>query len=348
MTLRNTIAVLLSIIIISCSKTTVKEKDFPSIQELNAEAIYINEIIKSENIHKLKNYIIIRDGYDNSKDFFYVYKFPEFEFLYSFATRGNGPEEYLMPTVIKGTPDNLFSFRDHATDKFVTYNITDSLSILVNTYILKPKDSRFMWEINYLNDSMHILKRSDNRVSNRELWNFTSGSIIDSIPNSFDLKKKMGKDYYTIFDDYWIVSNNNRFAFSYFFIDRIEFGSIKNNKIEIEKILGNKNPPDFYLYNGKTNRGKFENNVENNIVYYESLVCGNNNIYALYAGIPWGDNEVIHSSIIEVYSWNAEPKTLLKLDMNLSNFIVDEATMTIYGFDVSNSEGVIYKYQYNE
>lgn len=331
---------------ISCSKTSINKKQFPFTQKLEAEFIKIEEIIKFENIYKLNDFVIIRDGNSNNEYFFYVYKYPEFDFLYAFAPKGNGAEEYLMPTVIKSTQNNLFLFRDHATDRFVTYEITDSLSLLINKFDFRPTDDRFMWEINCMNDSLYLLKRSNNKWCRRELWNYSSFSIVDSIPNTFDLVKNMGKDYYTTFDDCWIISSGDKFAFGYFFIDRIEFGSIKNNKIEIEKSIGENSPPDFYLYKKNVVKGKYKYNVDNNIVYYESMCSGYENVYALFSGIPWGDNEKMHSSCIEIYSWDGTPKTLVELDKSISHFIVDEEAKAIYGFDISNTEDVIYKYTY--
>lgn len=336
---------------VSCKKEVINEKNFPSIRELEANTLKINEIIKSRNMYKLKDYVIICDAQETADDFFYVYNYPEFKFLYSFGKRGHGPMEYLMPVPLKNTPDNYFSFRDHAGNKFVTYLLTDTASIITYTDVLKPTDNnQFLWEINQVDDSLFLLKRQSPKWSRRELWNLYTKEIIDSIPNSFDFEKTMGNDYYAIFEDFQIASKNDRFALGYLLMDFIEIGSIKNNTMTIEKSIGTKKSPEFYLY-GQMG-GKYGVKFLNNVMYYEGIKCGEKYIYALYANVPLGKYGGIlslgatHSSCIEVYSWEGEPVTLLKLNNSLSDFFVDETTHTIYGINLENCEDCIFKYKY--
>lgn len=329
----------------SCKDKDASVKTFSSSLFLRADSILINEVIKFGDIYKLDDYILIRDAYENNIDFFYVYSFPEFGFLYSFAKKGNGPDEYLMPTVIKNMPGNSFGFRDHFSDKIAIYEITDTLALLKNSFDVLPQSNRFFWEINYINDSLFLLKNTDNnKWSRRELWNLKEKKIIDSIPNTFDLEKKLGKDYFSIFDDYWIASKNNKFVFGYFFIDLLELGTIENNKINIKQSIGAKTPPKFFLYK-ETRGGKYQHNVENNIVYNGFITCTNDYIYALYAGFSWGEQEEIHSQLIEVYDWNGGRQKLLKLDQAISHFIVDEESKTLYGFNTIDSEDFILRFR---
>ncbi|MDR0604717.1 MAG: TolB-like 6-bladed beta-propeller domain-containing protein [Bacteroidales bacterium] len=338
--------ILLIILLGNISCKEVIEKKFPNTKEVKANEVRINEIIKFSNIYKLKDYVVIRDGHENASVFFYVYKYPEFKLLYSFANKGNGPNEYLMPTVFKNTPDNLFSFRDHWKDVWVSYLLTDTAGIVIRTNDIKPIDNRFMWEINQVTDSLFLLKSQDAKWSRRELWNLYSKNILDSIPNTFNLKKELGKNYYAIFEDFWITSKNEHFALAYYFMDLIEIGSVKNQKIILEKSIGIKTPPDFHLYGPGKPGGKYEYNFLNNIVYYENVVCGNKYIYALYAKVPFGELKNVHSSIIEIYSWDGEAVALLKLDKSISDFFVDEDLKMIYGFDIDNSEDFLYEYSY--
>jgi hypothetical protein len=93
-----------------------------------------------------------------------------------------------------------------------------------------------------------------------------SHEIADFIPNTFDLEKKLGKDYYTTFEESLVVRNNKRFAYGYLMIDLIEFGSIQNNKISITNRVGMKKSPNFYLYELGRKGGEFEYNVQRNII----------------------------------------------------------------------------------
>lgn len=338
------ILIIIPLIFFSCKEKEYK-RSFPETKELKSEDIHLNEVIKFEQMYKTKDYVIIKDGFRNASVFFYVYKLPNLDFLYSFAERGSGPEEFQLPIVIKNTPENYFSFRDHGKDKLVTYTLTDTAAILNSIKSFPPKDECFLWEINYLNDSLSILKKQNNKWSRRELWNLHTNEIIDSIPNSFDIKKELGENYDSTFEDLWIISNNNKLAFGYYFMDLLEIGIIENNKIIINQKIGIDKIPEFHLYGPGKPGGKYQYNFLNNIVHYKYMTCDNENIYALYANTPFGEIDSIKLSTIEVYSWEGEPKAILKLDKSISDFIVDETSNSIYSFDAVNSEDFISKYK---
>lgn len=335
------------LLVTSCSSPDMPVKHFPEKVHLTAAVIPINEIVKMGNIYKTENYFIIRDVQPNAKYNFYVYSFPSFHFLYSFAPVGNGPEEYLMPTVIKNMPGDVFAFRDHATDRFVSYQLTDSCAAKLDEFHFSETDGRFCWEINYIDSNLYIVKRSNSRLSTRELWNIKQKERLDTLPNTFNLLADLGDDYYTEFDDVWISACGNKFASAYYFIDRIELGEIRGNKFYATKAIGTNIPPKFYLFNRKNWKSKYKYNVDNNVVHYEDLKCTEFNIYGLYAGIPWGDVETKHSSVIEVYDWQGNPVKLYLLDKNISTFIVDEVHECIYGINMEQCEDAILKFPYN-
>jgi len=335
-----------AILFFSCTETEKIEKRFPLVQELKASKIPINEIIKLSEIYKLKDYIILGDGSENPSTFFYVYKNPGFQFLYSFARKGQGPEEYRSPNVIRNTPDNFFSFRDYNT--FNTYKLSDTTSTFMNSYRIPLLDRGFLLTgLNQVNDSLFLSKPQSSKQTRRELINLYTHEMIDYIPNTFNLEKKLGKDYYTIFEESSVVSNNKRFAYGYLFIDLIEFGSIKYNKIVITNRVGMKKPPNFHLYGAGRQGGKYESNVLNNIVYYSDIRCGENYVYALYANAPMGDLKEEYASLVEVYTWDGSPVSLLKLDKDISSFVVNEEMQTIYGFNINKNEDYLYAFKFN-
>ncbi len=327
----------------SCRRDAVTNGYFENVRQVRAESVPIGKVIRLEGIYKTENYIVLRDGSETAEDLFQVYSCPDFEFLYSFGRRGKGPDEYLMPTVVKGMPGDRFAFRDHATDRFATYELTDTGASLIRSFIYKPEGTRFFWEINRLEDSLYLLKRRDDRWSRREVWSADFRRLVDSLPNTFDLNRTMGDDYFSDFDDCWIAGCGNRFACAYFFIDRIEFGHVSGGKPVLDTFAGVERAPDFYRFDRTTSGVP---NVMKNPVYYENLAAGETRVYALYAGIPWKEADENHSSKVEVYDWNGTPVMLLELDRALSHFIVDEKRGTIYGFDVSRSPDSLIRYVY--
>lgn len=331
---------------ISCTETTIYKNEFTFTENIIADTLYFDEIIKVGSIHRADSFIVLRDVQENATNFFYVYSIPDMKFLYSFCPKGNGPDEYLMPTVVKNTPGNHFMIRDHATDVIATYILTDTAAVLLNKYDFPPQNGRFCWEINQITDSCFLLKRNNARISTRELWNLNTQEQLDTIPNTFNLMEDMGKDYHIEFDDCWISVSDTTFAFAYFFINRIEFGRIIDNRIVLDGFVGTDEAPDFYLFGESKFNSKYEFNVDNNIVYYEDLYVGTSNIYALYSGMPWGDAEIKHSSIIELYERTGKPSKQLNLNSSLSNFIVDETNKSIYGINPEMFEGAVLKYNY--
>lgn len=297
----------------SCQERESYVKEFPVTLDVSPTIISINEVIKIESIYKLDDYLVLRNSDPNAAYLFYVYSCSDFRFLYSFCPRGNGPGEFLMPTVIKNTPKNTFSFRDHATDQYVTYELSDSSAIQIASFHFRPDNNRVFWEINYINEKQYLLKRSNSRLSTRELWDFSAQMRLDSLPDTFDLAKEMGESYYTEFDDVWISSCAGKMAFAYFLIDRIEVGVIKNGRMNLSASLGATKAPKFHLFKDGALGGKFKYNVDYNTVHYEYIACGEQNVYALYAGVPWGDLEKYHSSCIEIYDWSGKPIKSLKL-----------------------------------
>ena len=334
------------LLFVSCAAEDKADKVFDVEKTAEAEYIPVNELLEINNIVKLDDYLILQNGSEGVEDFFFVYSYPEIEFLYSFAKRGRGPNEYFFPAVIKNTPGNILGFRDHATDNLVFYEITDSEAVLRRTIPFKSEDSfRFFWEINQVNDSVILTKHQGYNTGATESWDVARCELIDSLPNTFEkLRHRLGKSYYTIFDDYFLVVEGGRFAQAYFMIDRIEFGNIDDNgQMSIVSAVGTDTPPDFYLYRRNETT---EFNVDRNIVYYENLVAGDEYVYALYSGDRLDDTEKNHSSKIEIYDWEGTPRALLHLDVPVAWYTVDEDSRTIYAVSPTVPEESILKYSF--
>ena len=329
--------------IFSCADKSKAVKTFDVVKNLKAEQIPISEILNINNIIKLENYIVLQNTGEGGDYFYFVYSYPDIRFLYSFAHNGRGPEEYLMPSVIKNTHGNVIGLRDHATDVIAFYELSDTAAHLKFSKTFKTPDiNRFLWEINVIEDSLLLVKHQGYNTGARELWNLYNGKMMDSIGNSFPkLPHKMGKNYYSIFDDYLISASDNRFVISYNFIDRLEMGEVIDGKIHLTEFTGAKQPPKFHLYGDDTST---EFSIDRNIVTYENVYAGKDYIYALYSGKRLDDTEANHSSSIEVYTWTGEPVQLLNLDTPIAYFAVDEQNRAIYAVNPEIHEDKILKY----
>lgn len=330
--------------VVACGGGTSSGKDFGELEEVVAELVPISEILKINDIVKLEDYIVLQNSGEGADYFYYVYSCPELEFLYSFARQGRGPEEYLMPAAIGNTSGNVIGFRDHATDKFAFYEVSDTAAVLKDSYrMASPDPYRFFWEINMVEDSLLLVKHQGDRSGARELWSPVSG-MKDSIGNFFPkLPHRMGKNYYTIFDDYHISASGNRFVFAYSMIDRLEMGEARDGRICLAAAVGAEGTPEFHLYGDDT---ATEFSIDLNIVTYENVDAGRDCVYALYSGQRLNDTEMNHSSLIEVYSWDGEPLRLLSLDVPVASFAVDEDNGVIYAVNPELHEDKILRFRF--
>lgn len=332
-------------VLFSCNSNSKVEKSFGPARELRAEQIPISELLKINNIAIMDDYVVLQNSSEGVEDFFFVYTRSDVRFLYSFGKRGRGPSEYLMPSIIKNTPDNILGFRDHGTDNVVFYDISDTAAVLRGAKVFSSPDSdRFFWEINLIGDSLLLTKHQGYKRGLTELWNIRTQEIVDSIPNTFSrLPRKLGKAYYTIFDDYMIASCGHRLVRSYYLIDRIEFGEVSGDELRLISGTGATTVPEFHLYGHDS---ATEYSIDRNIVYYENIYAGEENVYALYSGRRLDETDHAHSSLIEVYSWDGSPVELLHLDIPVAYFAVDEENRIIYGVNPEFSEEKILKYRY--
>lgn len=338
--------VLLSIFCFSCKTNSPGTMTlFPASQEVHAEHIRLNEILKINEIYRTEDYVILQNGSEGVRDFFFVYSYPEMTFLYSFGGRGRGPGEYLMPSVIRNTPNNTFAFRDHGKNLIASYLLTDSLALQAEETQMKQRTPNSYWEINYLADSLYLLKNIGMKWSRLELRSLPSDIGVDSVPNTFNLRDKLKDDYFPDYDDYYVASNGRNFALGYFFADRIEFGKVENNKIIKTVRHGVDKFPDLHPFD----RGVVLENptIYKNMVYFDRMIAGEQYVYASYYGRKYGDLRDAEISTIEIYNWEGDPVALLKLDEKVTGFFVDESTCTIYGVNYNQSVDEIMKFTFS-
>jgi len=329
----------------TCDRQNVasnSEIEFEEDFDLMADSIKVNELISFGNIYRVGDRIVLFDRQNSPEYQCYVYS-ADMKLQYAFCKHGDGPNEYLMPTVVKNTPDSLFQFRDHFKDVFVSYILTDSGAVVKEEYPLANSDGMFDWEMNYVSPCEYLVRSTSARKSRRVLKNIAADMVLDSLANPFPLEKQMGADYYCEFDECWLSVENNSFATAYYFMDRIEIGHISNGKLEVDVRIGASAPPKFHKYTSAKLNGKFSNNVDYNMVYYDGLDLSGRRIYASFAGVEWGDIDKPRQSMIHVFDLKGRPLAKLRLDKCVTSFIVLENRL----YAISNVESDDYLYIYN-
>lgn len=330
----------------SSDATNSNDVNFKEKVSLTADSAAIDVVIKPGNIYRADPYIIVSDASESVDNHFAVFD-KDLKYLYSFCRYGQGADECIMPTVAKNMPAGQFLVRDHANNRYYRYELSDSGAVMTESFrVPDMNDYESLWEINHLHDNVYAVKGVAPKKAVRRIMDFAKGYALDSIPPTFDLPSIMGRDYYTEFDDCWLVSNGERFACAYYFIDCIEFGRIDNDRMIVEKKVGCDTPPEFHRFTDEVLTGKYKYNVDYNIVYYEWLFCTDKTVYASYFGEPWGDIKN-HSSRILSYSVDGSAEIEYSINVPLSSFIVLEDTGRIIGVNADRSDDSFYVYDYN-
>lgn len=323
--------------------------DFDEVYSLSADSIKIEELLSLGSIYRWGDKIVLKDRQENPENQFYVYS-DDMKLQYAFGKKGPGPLEFMMPTVVKNTPDSIFQLRDHMQNKFATYALSDSGVAIVGTIPYSDNDGMFGWEINYVGDDNYLMRSTAAQKTRIELKQISTGEVLDTLSNPFDLNKLLGNQYYSEFDDCWIAVDGDMFATAYYFMDLMCIGRIRDGKMELLHKIGTSTPPEFHLYTDQISSGKYSANVEYNIAYYTGLDFYDGRIYALYAGIPWGEingiedgtiTDVPHSSI-HVYGKDRSPICNLELDRYVTSFVV--VGNRIYAINPTDAEDYIYTY----
>ncbi|MBD5307998.1 MAG: hypothetical protein HDS15_01780 [Bacteroides sp.] len=331
---------------VACSRKDSGRSDpdatFMNEIKVSADSVEMSVVIKPGNIFRADPYIVVSDVEHANGLHFAVFN-DSLRYLYSFCPYGPGPEECLMPMVVNNMPESRFIVRDHGDGRYHSYILTDSGAVNSEVFAVRefsPYES--VMELNFCGGSRYMMKGISPRHIVRRLVDFSTETVLDSINSPFSLKEEMGKDYYSEFEDFWMVVNNSRFATAYFLIDRLEFGIIDSDSLHIVKYWGGDKAPEFYRYTDEKLTGKYEYNVDYNIVYYEWLYASDNYVYASYFGKPWGDLKE-HSNIIRVYGFSGEPLLQCNLDVSLASFIVMDDSRLI-GINPDRSDDQFYCY----
>jgi len=116
----------------SCANFTEDGSDktmgFEKIKKLSGQEISINEILNIENFYISHNYVLIQSN--TTEKLFYLFEWPSMNFLTSFGNLGNGPSEYVAPTIGPFKGDEYdFCLYDHGKGTLELLKINEDIPI---------------------------------------------------------------------------------------------------------------------------------------------------------------------------------------------------------------------------
>lgn len=259
----------------------------------------------------------------NTDTFLHVFSLPEFTYIKSYGTLGQGPNELVCPDICSSTTDNLYLCGFNEKNRLKKVNITSGI----------PEAGFSLNEISFSARNLHILNDSilyyhlgENRKITMESYDLIKERKINSI--QYEVTENHDSDF-LYFNNGFPSVNNESVAYAFLYQDRIDFMST-----------------DFHLKKSIVGEPK------NNAIRSD----GNENIYYLYAYpgkekfyfLRLGKNKAAGTDgkTLEVYDNEGKPLINYTFDISPTGFIVDEKSNVVYGWSSEYEDGIL-KYDLN-
>ena len=211
---------------------------------LQADSIAVEQILAPQQIAVKGDVALILS--QKTDTVFYAYGLPDFRFLYKQGVRGQGPDDFLMGSMVSCPSRSEFAYYD-------IYGRT------VRLFELTRKGFEKKWEyrvnmrpcevLSVVNDSIVILEKQD--WNTKELgvyaYNGRSGKITDSLPGlkTYIKSTRIGYTLSTMLNRYSLQGYGEHFVVSYQLMDRIEFYRVSpQGKIELVAEVGDAELPE--------------------------------------------------------------------------------------------------------
>lgn len=328
------IITLLSLFIGSC-KHEIDYADFTNAEYIVSDNIFKETINLSGiqakdsvkiNINKpevfLKDSIlVVLNRRDNST--VHLFKVPGFKYLGSFGRKGRGPMEFLYPSIIPLSGDNIIcGIFDNATGKI--YQITKSLTMqriksgsLEDTPIYSSRQMIYL----HMNNLVYIQSSDKNRLISSTNTNDNTEKDLYNLA----LEPKLNS-YFTYLGIATANIEKDRMVYAYNYFKVLKFMTLDTKTVK----TFNFNLPGFDISTLKVADGL----DLNNLYYWGSIVAQDEYVYVEIinktADQLQSDKENnIHTTVIEQYDWDGKPIRQIKLDKE-GRFVVDEKNEVIY------------------
>lgn len=241
----NTIFLLLGVLgLCACGGEGKASGEHPEPITLHADSIAVEQILAPGQIAVRGDVALILS--QKTDTVFYAYGLPDFRFLYKQGIRGEGPDDFLMGSMVSCPSRSEFAYYD-------IYGRT------VRLFELTRKGFEKKWEyrvnmrpcevLSVVNDSIVMLEKQD--WNTKELgvyaYNGRSGKITDSLPGlkTYIKSTRIGYTLSTMLNRYSLQGYGEHFVVSYQLMDRIEFYRVSpQGKIELVAEVGDAELPE--------------------------------------------------------------------------------------------------------
>lgn len=309
-----------------CAKTDLKDESVHPVV-INLPFLFYPErwCLNNGNLYVLNSRI---------SPFLAIYNLSDSSYI-QYGNIGNGPKEFIVPSLCEMKEPSKVGIYSNSMNKLEVYKLNvDSLSLdktfhfpLWNKQRGIPK--AYTRLVQY-NDSLFIGTSFMPREISVELLNLKAEKVVDCV--DFSLKPK--EEEYSEPYECKIAVGTDYMVAAYHYINRLEIYQLSDQKFQIKTIIGDANA-QYDLYR--------QNKDSEIIFHYSDVVCGKNQIYALYQGVKEGELSHVNSKI-EVYSYDGTHLRTLDLGRSIAKILVDESSKSIYAFDRNEEKDIMLCY----
>lgn len=340
------------LLLTGCTAGEKYSDSFTAPIPLPADSVKIDQIVQVESWTKAGDKAVVFSPL--TEDVFYVYKLPEFRFLYSFGQKGEGPEDF--SEFMRLTENNLMNDDLYVYDNGTSQGPLSVVSLSDDSH-MQRRIRDFRKGFNYIvSDSVWIgyyprtIDWKDMSVRGyMSVWN-KQGEDIQELPllshtSQFGItyRDMQNKSGIIIQGDTYnragVATNGKKLVVYYPDRFRMEFYKLNpDGTLEFEKYLGEEYTLEELNKIDMAGRKKGEN---------LTLLRGTDDyIYAFKYGYKNdGDGRKPVKSYLEIYDWNG--KGIVKYDLGryFDKYIVDGKNGKIFCYDTETDFDYVYTYK---
>lgn len=341
------LSILLVLLNFTCLDTSsqinkrVKYSKFQESLAFAVDSVRIPPVLLHENklIITSGNKLVSMSIYTDT--LFRVFQLPGLEYLGGFGRIGNGPEEYLNPSI-----SSLHNYKSELIIQDMRYirkiqlqeGVVSNNTIRIVDQKKTPSALRMINNFRFINDSMSLgLKLSNaekqlfvsNMKTDKCFWWIDFPMFYKNIPVPL-----LGNLYYKKVE---VSHSRNRIVFAFHKFPMIQIYDLNGKLIRSTYI--DEGPKQITL---RLKGGQID--YLGSYLYYDRLYTTEDYIYALFNVMEVGTKEILHGNTkqLHIFDWEGNPVARINVSEELNLFAVDKNNSDFY-FVKSNVEDFIYK-----
>lgn len=274
----------------------------------------------------------------NSEDspFLTIYDLNAAKTIKQWGTIGNGPEDYVIPSLSEMNRVNSYAVYSNGQNKMDVYHLDVDSLIKICKYHFPiwnkergiPKAYTRMQQ---LDDTLFVGTSFMPKEIAVDLIDMKNERIIDSV----DFLLKPSENSYANPYECKVSVGEGRMVIAYRYVNRLEVYHISSDGFALEYVIGDDETQETLCNLDRD---------DEMILYYSDVICGRKGIYALFKGVQ-DQVSASANSQLEIYDLNGKVEQIIDLKQGISSFVLDENLAIVYGYDKLNPSNRLYKYK---